>query len=463
MPARRSTVLRKSLATVTATLTLAAAMGALAVQRRFADAPVSLTAATTNPVTPGDFRGYGFDQCMTPSQATMDTWLKASPFLAVGIYISGNSRACRNQPNLTTSWVSTQLAGGWKLLPITLGPQASCNPRFPRYNNDPTINPSAGTTGTYSAARTQGRAEAKKTVQAATALGITTGSTLWYDLEAFDISRTGCRESALAFLSAYTSTLHTLGYVSGLYSSAGSGITMVDDVRRDRPKAYVLPDQIWIARWDGAANTSTTYISDTGWNPGRRVKQYQGGHNETWGHVTINIDRDFLAVGRGAYAPPDRPCPDVRVNFTTYPVLTPATAVRFPLQVKALQCYLTVAGYFHDPIKGTYTAATIAAMQKWTTHYGIAPGADSTTRRATWIALLSRGTHPVLKVGSAGNDVRRLQRALNASIPGVALTATGVYDAATKAAVARYQVRVGLATTNNTTAGTWARLMQGKN
>src|SRR5689334_16499676 len=58
-------------------------------------------ARATNVVTPGDFTGYGFDQCLTPSQSAMDTWLTSSPFLAVGIYISGDSRACRNQPNLT--------------------------------------------------------------------------------------------------------------------------------------------------------------------------------------------------------------------------------------------------------------------------------------------------------------------------------------------------------------------------
>src|SRR3954454_24990567 len=60
-----------------------------------------------NVVTPGSFHGYGFDQCMAPSQTSMDTWLRQSPYLAVGIYISGSSRACRVQPNLSRTWVST--------------------------------------------------------------------------------------------------------------------------------------------------------------------------------------------------------------------------------------------------------------------------------------------------------------------------------------------------------------------
>ena len=172
----------------------------------------------------------------------MNKWLTHSPFLAVGIYISGNSRACRDQPNLTPEWISTQLAKGWRLLPITLGPQASCQPRFPRYDDDPKINPKRGTDGLYQWAREQGTAEATKTVTDAQALGIVPGSTLWYDLEGFTDTLTDCRESALAFLSTWTDQLHALGYKSGVYSSAGSGIEMLDDARVERPGQFSLPD-----------------------------------------------------------------------------------------------------------------------------------------------------------------------------------------------------------------------------
>ncbi len=67
-------------------------------------------AQAENRVTPGDFTGYGFDQCLAPSQSKMDTWMEYSPFSSVGIYISGDSRACRSQPNLTRTWISRQLA-----------------------------------------------------------------------------------------------------------------------------------------------------------------------------------------------------------------------------------------------------------------------------------------------------------------------------------------------------------------
>ena len=111
---------------------------------------VSATPAqAANVATPGNFTGYGFDQCVAPNQAAMDAWLRSSPFWAVGIYISGDSRACPVQPNLTPTWVSTQIANGWRLLPITLGPQAWCTTRE-RYLQQVRIKPDPA--GGYAAA-----------------------------------------------------------------------------------------------------------------------------------------------------------------------------------------------------------------------------------------------------------------------------------------------------------------------
>jgi len=195
-------------------------------------------AHAANVATPGNFTGYGFDQCLAPDQAAMDAWLRSSPFWAVGIYISGDSRACTSQPNLTPTWISTQLRSGWRLLPITLGPQAWCTTRD-RYLQQVRISPDPAKS--YGKARRQGRAEAAKTVARATQLGLAPGSTLWYDLEAFDIAPTDCRESALSFLSAWTNKLHALDFVSGIYSSAASGVKMLDDAQADQSGMAYLP------------------------------------------------------------------------------------------------------------------------------------------------------------------------------------------------------------------------------
>src|SRR3546814_121282 len=305
-----------------------------------------------NRVTPGNFTGYGFDQCVAPTQSAMDDWMENSPFSAVGIYISGDSRGCRNQPNLTRTWVTKQLANRWALLPITLGPQASCSTSFPRYGDDEVISDSRW--NAYARAKLQARQEVDKAITAATSLGITKGSTLWYDLEAFDIDKTTCRESAIRFLHAWTQRLHDKGWKSGVYSSASSGIKMLDDVRINGPRVIELPDAIWIARWDGKANLTTSYISNSGWMPHRRVKQYKGGHNEKWGSTTINIDSNWMSLGRGSL--PYREgatCSGVDINLSTYRTLS-ATRDNDKASVLALQCLLRAKRLYWGKIDGIF-------------------------------------------------------------------------------------------------------------
>ena len=447
-PARRS--VRRLAATV-----------ALAVVGTLAAAPMAGPAAGDDAaagvvVTPGDFTGYGFDQCLAPTQKAMNKWLRSSPFLAAGIYISGKSRACREQPNLTPTWISTQLANGWRLLPITLGPQASCQPRFPRYSDDVRIDPTPGTDKSYAAALAQGLAEASTTVVDAQALGIPAGSTLWYDLEGFDVTKTACRESALRFLSGWTTRLHELGYVSGVYSSAGSGLKALDDARVERPGLIVLPDRIWIARWDERADTSTSYLREDGWRPGGRMKQYVGGHNETWGGVTINIDRNYLDLGAGSVAAPESHCGGVRVDFAKYPKVSGTSTSR---RAKALRCLLGEQGYPVGRVSKGTRGSLPPAMQSWQQAHGFA--VTSAWQRKHWVALLAAGDRPVRKIGSAGAGVFRVQRALNAAST-ARLPVTGVFDATTDAAVRAWQQQVGLPVTGVIAANSWKRLGRGE-
>lgn len=435
----------------------AAATGALAAALAAGVLTTPAPAQAANRATPGNFTGYGFDQCLAPTQRSMDVWRASSPFWAVGIYISGNSRACRSQPNLTKTWISTQLKKGWRLLPITLGPQASCQPRFPRYDDDPTINPKPGKNGNYYQARKMGWAEADKTAADAAALGIAPGSTLWYDLEGFDLSNTRCRESALAFTSAWVFQLRKHDYVPGFYSSAGSGIKMLDDARVNRPGQFNLPDRIWIARWDGKPNVTTSYIRPDGWLPGNRMKQYQGGHNETWGGVTINIDRNWLDLGAGSTAAPETHCKGVQVNYWIYEPLKVDDAAA--PKVKALQCLLTEKGTYTGKIDGVYGGALLAAVHDWQADHGMLVK-DSWSRR-NWMSLVAAGRRNLVKFGSAGPAVRRLQRALNAS--GYSqLNVRGVFNAKTDAATRTWQRKAGFKVSGVVTAAQWKALQSGK-
>jgi hypothetical protein len=412
-------------------------------------------ARAANVVTPGGFTGYGFDQCLAPTQSEMDAWLTSSPYWAVGIYLSGDSRACTNQPNLTPTWVSTQLAKGWRLLPITLGPQAWCTDRD-RYRQQVRINPNPA--DAYAAARTQGRVEADKTVAAAQRLGIVAGSTLWYDIEHFDIGRTDCRESALSFLSAWTNQLHRRAYVSGVYSSASSGITMLDDARVLRPGRYFMPDQVWIADWNLKADVFSSYVRNDGWMPHQRVHQYRGGHDETYGGVTINIDNNWVDLGGGSrVAAEPRHCGGAAsFNYPSYRTLR--IGDRGPL-VRTVQCLLREKGRYPKAIDGIYDRDLGSVVNRYRASRGLASG--TATGPAVWVAILSQGTAPLVKYGAADPAVRRLQRALNAA-DAAGLPVTGVFAAATMAAVKRYQRDHAMAQTGVVTSTMWSRLFAGK-
>ena len=435
---------------------------------------LSAPAHAANPVTPGNFTGLGFDQCNAPSQSAMSAWRRSSPFRAAGIYISGNSRACRTQANLTPTWVSTQLAAGWHLMPITLGPQASCSSRFPRYGAsiDPTISPNS--TNTFATARTQGKAEADKAVTAARNLGIVAGSTIFYDLEAFDISNSLCRQSALWFMHAWTLELHALGYASGYYSSAASGIRMLDNQRVAPGNTLRMPDQIWIADWNGKANTASTYVRSDGWQPYRRAHQYQGGHNETWGGVTINIDRNYLDLrtpslsGSGSTPPPSNPtppasstsdprCSTASINRTAYRV---TSSTRHPSLYGPLQCLLKQQHLYPVAVTTRWNTQTLSGLRSFQKRIGHRVQPRFT--RSDWTALLAAGNAgTTLRSGTRGADVIRVQRALNAARAPY-LSVNGVYDAKTQSAVGAYQSSVGISPTKVVSSQTWAALRKGR-
>src|SRR6266511_2786612 len=242
--------------------------------------PLGITA-----VEPNTYTGKGFDACTAPSSSAMDAWL-SSPYRAVGVYIGGINRAC-SQPNLTGTWVNTQTSKGWHLIPTYVGRQAPCS------DIGALIDPAN--------AATQGRAAADNAVIDAKAVNINPGSVLYFDMEAYDRPNTTCRNAVLTFLSNWTTRLHQLDYLSGVYSSASSGIT--DLVNNYNSTTFARPDHVWFARWDGVAETTDPVIPNTYWANHQRIKQYRGGHNETYSGITINIDNDYLDVAAGPPPP----------------------------------------------------------------------------------------------------------------------------------------------------------------
>jgi Domain of unknown function (DUF1906) len=236
----------------------------------------------------GIFTGLGFDACTAPSTRSMAAW-GSSPYRAIGVYIGGLNRGC-SQPNLTASWVSAQTAAGWHLIPTYVGLQAPTS--------------SCGSCGKLSAsqATAQGVASAIDAVEQAAAVGMAAGSPIYFDMESY--TRTSSATAAtLAFLEAWTEQLHSLGYVSGVYSSSASGIA---DLAEEIGSGYNLPDDLWAANWNGQQNTLDPYLPASAWSQHQRIHQYRGGHDEAYGGATINIDNNYVdgaTVGEAAAAP----------------------------------------------------------------------------------------------------------------------------------------------------------------
>ena len=132
------------------------------------------------------------------------------------------------------------------------------------------------------------------------------------------------------------------------------------------------------------ANTVTSYIRETAGAP-RRVKQYQGGHNETWGGVTINIDRNYLDLGKGSSAAAETALRrTVSVDFTGY---QPARRRDHPTPPRSRRCSACSRSRGSTPaVNGSYNAATVAAVQAWQARPR-APGAPAWTRRTGWPAV----------------------------------------------------------------------------
>jgi hypothetical protein len=222
------------------------------------------------------FTGLGFDTCSAPSTKAMAAWAE-SPFRGVGIYIGGENSAC-SQPNLSSSWVSAETTAGWHLIPTYVGLQAT------------TSSCSSCAKMTAVAAGTQGTAAAEDAVAEATAIGIGAGSPIYFDLEAYTPT-TSATKAALTFLEAWTTKLHQLGYTSGVYSSSGSGIA---DLADQVGISQNLPDDIWIANWNGQENTQEPVVPTNAWANHQRIHQFKGGHDDTYGGTTINIDSDYV-------------------------------------------------------------------------------------------------------------------------------------------------------------------------
>jgi hypothetical protein len=297
------------------------------------------------------YTGLGFDACTAPSRRSMSAWA-VSPYRAIGVYIGGLNRGC-TQPNLTASWVSEQTAAGWHLIPTYVGLQAPTS----------SCSSCAKLSASTSTAASQGSEAANDAVNQARIAGIGEGSPIYFDMESY--SRTSSASNAtLTFLAAWTARLHALGYVSGVYSSGASGIA---DLAAKYGSSYLEPDALWFANWNGRASAaSDPYVPAGAW-AGNRIHQYAGGHDETYGGVTIDIDNDYVEGGtaggtsasdnpRGSFELAGSPAPgQVQISGWAFDPNSPQTPV-------SIRAYL--GGKAGEGNASSYELGPIASLER---------------------------------------------------------------------------------------------------
>ncbi|MBK9723734.1 MAG: DUF1906 domain-containing protein [Actinomycetales bacterium] len=93
----------------------------------------------------------------------------------------------------------------------------------------------------------------RRTSWPASGLAANAGHPVYYDMEGYDITNSGCVLAVKTFVNAWTVRLHARGYVSGVYGSAGSLMTNL--VQWSADSSFHLPDGIWNAHWDGRNTT----------------------------------------------------------------------------------------------------------------------------------------------------------------------------------------------------------------
>ncbi|GAA2790277.1 hypothetical protein GCM10010441_14320 [Kitasatospora paracochleata] len=224
------------------------------------------------------FTGLAFDTCTAPPLATMTAWQGTSPYGAVAVYVGGKNRGCA-QPQLTASWVQSVSAAGWKLIPLYVGAQPPCQTG------------SSPEKITAATADSLGAADGADAVSKASALGMRAGSTLYLDVEAYNSADTACGDAVLAYTQAFDRAVASRSYRPGFYGfSSSSAAGIANAAAQGKPD---LPEALWYAKYDGAADTTGSFPFGAGLFAGhRRGHQYQVNQRETYGGVALTVDRN---------------------------------------------------------------------------------------------------------------------------------------------------------------------------
>ena len=187
------------------------------------------------------------------------------------------------------------------------------------------------------------------------------------------------------------------------------------------------------------------------------MKQYLGGHNETWGGVTINIDSNFLDLGAGSVAVPEGRCPGTRLGYWKYPDALPRRRAADAGQGAAVPA--DRAGHLLRPGQRRVRRRHDRRRPRLAGRPQVHPdrhlrdaALDGAAVRRSAYDDQARARSTSRSTGCSGRSTR----------PGAGrFRASGVFDAKTEAALRAYQSRLRIAVSGVATPQTWNKLQQG--
>ena len=230
----------------------------------------------------------GFDTCVTPPANLLKTWWDKSPYRWLNVYVGGASMfpKCGGK-DLTPEWVRTVYEQGWSLLPTWVGSQAPCAAQHVVMNRN------------ASSSYVQGQAEADAAIKATSQLDFSSTAPIYFDLEHFSPTRqngsrdTACIQAVNAFLNGWSNELTARNHLAGVYASGSNYPVLGSSIMAAPVVAWIAGGSSWAEKYDHTCTVyGNIYISDNDWNTHQRIYQYTGGHDETYGQKTWNIDSD---------------------------------------------------------------------------------------------------------------------------------------------------------------------------
>lgn len=163
-----------------------------------------------------------------------------------------------------------------------------------------------------------------------------------------------------------------------------------------------------------------------------------------------------MAPDGGAQPPRrTRECRGTRLDLGRYPKLRPGSRGD---RVKAVQCLLRKSARYRGRLDGRFDRDVVRAVRSFQRRHDLRVTGKADT--STWTALFAQGSAPLLKVGSAGRPVLRLQRSLRAA-GSRAVRPTGIVTERTARAVRRLQRELGGDPTGVVTPDVWSALQGG--